>query len=83
MPWHVIVVNYKKPDVPGEPDPLIDKVFRDEDYPDNDALLAAVALEEEELKRHHPYPDYRIVHGSGPERNHELFDSFVVWLLRD
>jgi hypothetical protein len=81
MPWHVIV-NHNKAK-PEDPFPLVDRIFRKEDYPGRKQMLAAVSTAREDLKAKYPPPDYTVVSGRGPEPDSPAFGSFVVWLLRD
>ena len=81
MPWHVIVHHHKPSS--EEPWPLVDRIIRNEDYPDKAAMLDAVFKLRRDLKATYPPPEYKVVTGAGPEPEHPGYQAFVVWLLRD
>jgi hypothetical protein len=81
MPWHVLV-DHQKPS-PDELWPLVDRVFRADDYPDSESLVEAVNQVEQDLRARYPAPDYTVVSGKGPESTSAEFHAFVLWLLRD
>lgn len=81
MPWHVLV-HHQNPS-PDEPWPLVDRVFRADDYRGTESLVEAVTQAQQDLRASYPPPDYRVVSGIGPESTSEEFPAFVAWLLRD
>jgi len=81
MPWHVIVYQCKRK--AGDPWLLVDEVFRNKNYRDEDGLIKAVSQREAELRSAYPPPDYTVRSGHGPESSSSQFKAFVVWLLRD
>lgn len=81
MPWHLIVYDPRQK--PDDPWLVEDRVFRAADYPDEEALLAALGRERTALARRYPPPGHVILSGSGPDADSPEFTNFVVWLLRD
>lgn len=82
MPWQVIVWdNESKEGVSGVAD---HELFRDEDYPEEKALLAAVGASVERMRKKYPEPRFTVLNGSGPGPDDpDAFGSFLAFLLRD
>lgn len=82
MPWHVVAWDNGPEE--GVSSVAAHELFRDEDYPDEDAFLAAVGDAKQRMREKFPEPRFRVVSGSGPGRDDpDAFGSFLAFLLRD
>lgn len=82
MPWQVIAWDDESKE--GTSSVAAHELFRDADYPDEKALLAALGAAQERLRKRYPGPRFRVVSGSGPGRDDpEAFGSFLAYLLRE